>query len=97
MDQFHASFDEFQAESPSLPDNHIIGILIHDGVTVFMQGVQETAFPDDECRPARFLAGQKTSRCYSARKNMLDLDLDSHLIQFGPNISSRALAVVGKQ
>lgn len=90
--QYHSygSVEGFHREGATLTDDDIVGIVIHDGVTVLMQRLQQTTFTNHERRSARFLAGEEPGRRHRAGKDVIFIDADSHASQSARDIASRA-------
>ena len=84
-------------DGPTLADHDVVGIVVHDRVAVFMEGVEQASFADHIGGATRLLRSQKSGRGHRAGEDVRFRDLDPQPVQFGDHVTTVPLAVVGKK
>jgi hypothetical protein len=96
-DHADGRLDQLQVERPALADDHVVRVVVHDGVAVVVQRGQQPALADDERRAPRLLPGQVAGGRHRAGVDVLLLDADAHAGQLRHHVPPRPLAVVGQE
>lgn len=97
FDEAHAAFDHFEGEGAAFADDHVVGIIIDDGIAVFVEGGGESVFADDEGGAVWFLFGEEAGGGHGAGEDIGFLGVESETAEFECDIAAGALGVIGKE
>jgi hypothetical protein len=86
--------DHFEGQRSSLTDDDIVWIVLDDGVSVEMQGIEEPSLANDIGGSIGLLLGEETSGRHRAGEDVFFLGLNSHSLEFSGDVAASALTVV---